>query len=135
MKFTKKLICGFISLFILSSAFFVAQNANAALEDDYEEAYGLEYASQLAPGSDEADLQAVIVSVVRVLMGFLGVIAVIIILVGGFRWMTASGSEDKIAEAKNMIIAGIIGLVIIMLAWVIVGYVLRVMSDAIDNAG
>jgi hypothetical protein len=69
-------------------------------------------------------------SVINVLMGFLGIIAVIIILLGGFKWMTAGGGEDKIAEAKKLMTAGVVGLVIILAAWGITTFVLRALLNA-----
>jgi hypothetical protein len=65
------------------------------------------------------------ISIIKIALGFLGLIAVIIILIGGFKWMTAGGSEDKIGEAKKMIIQGIIGLVIVLAAWGIATYVIN----------
>jgi hypothetical protein len=57
-------------------------------------------------------------------MMFLGLIAVCIILLAGFKWMTAGGSEDKITEAKKLMSAGVIGIVIILSAWGIASWVL-----------
>lgn len=72
------------------------------------------------PNSSSADPREVAVNVVRYLMTFLGIIAVVVILIGGFKWMVAGGNDDKIAEAKKMLIAGIIGLIIIISAYAIV---------------
>ena len=63
-------------------------------------------------------------------LGFLGLIAVIIILYGGFRWMTAGGNEDAVKKAKHTLMAGIIGLVIIMAAWGIARFVISLMPTA-----
>ena len=100
---------------------------------DPEELYGTEYAVGLGPGTEDSDLRTILVSVITVLMSFLGIVAVVIILIGGFKWMTAAGNEDKVEEAKNMIMAGVIGLIIIMLAWIIVNWVLSTMVEVIDN--
>lgn len=69
------------------------------------------------------DIRETIASIINVLMGLLGIIAVVIILLGGFKWMTAGGSEDKVGEAKKLIMQGIIGLVIILSAWAIARFV------------
>jgi hypothetical protein len=58
-------------------------------------------------------------------MGLLGIVAVVIILLGGFKWMTAGGNEEKVAEAKKLIVSGIIGLVIIMSAYAIATFVVN----------
>ena len=69
-------------------------------------------------------------SMIDKVLGFLGLIAVIIILYGGFRWMTAGGNEDAVKKAKHTLMAGIIGLVIIMAAWGIARFVISLMPTA-----
>ena len=64
-------------------------------------------------------------NLINTAMLFLGLVAVVIILMGGFKWMTAGGSEDKIAEAKKLMSAGIVGIVIILSAWGIAKWVLQ----------
>ena len=81
-------------------------------------------------GLGNRDPREIAASVINVLMGFLGIIAVVIILIGGFKWMTAGGSEDKIGEAKKLMTAGVIGLVIILAAWGITIFVLNALLSA-----
>jgi len=81
-------------------------------------------------GLGNRDPREIAASVINILMGFLGIIAVVIILIGGFKWMTAGGNEDKIGESKKMITAGIIGLVIILAAWGITIFVLNALLNA-----
>lgn len=63
-------------------------------------------------------------NILSYLLGFLGILAVVIILYGGLRWMTAGGDAKKVEPAQNTIKAGAIGLIIILAAWVIVKVVL-----------
>lgn len=79
---------------------------------------------QTTTGLGERDPRDIAASVIRIILGFLGIIAVIIILLGGFKWMTAGGNEDKVGEAKKLIVAGVIGLVIIIAAFAIATFVL-----------
>jgi hypothetical protein len=51
-------------------------------------------------------------------------------LAGGFEWMTAGGNEEKTTEARKRIIAGVIGLAIILSAYAIAQFVLRSLSAA-----
>lgn len=88
---------------------------------------GIEWGGSTGLGS--RDLKETITAVLNVILGFLGIIAVCVILLGGFKWMTAMGSEDKIGEAKKLISAGIIGLVIILAAYAIATYVINVISQ------
>jgi hypothetical protein len=79
------------------------------------------------------DLRTVIGNIINVALSLLGVVAVVIILIGGFKWMTAGGSEDKVEEAKKMIFQGIIGLAIILSAWAIAIFVLNSLSSATSS--
>jgi hypothetical protein len=57
-----------------------------------------------------------------------GVAAVIMIIIGGFRYITSSGDSASVNSAKNTILYAIIGLVIVALAQVIVRFVLNQVS-------
>ncbi|MBI2459502.1 MAG: hypothetical protein HYV53_03045 [Parcubacteria group bacterium] len=80
--------------------------------------------------SDDKDPRDIAADIIRVILGFLGIIAVIIILLGGFKWMTAGGNEDKVDEAKKLIIAGVIGLLIIIASFAIATFVLNSLIKA-----
>jgi len=84
-------------------------------------------------GASDTDIRVVIARIIRTAMGFLGIVAVVIILIGGFKWMTAGGGEEKVGEAKKLIIAGIIGLAIILAAWAIASFVLSTLTTAIGS--
>lgn len=95
---------------------------------------GFDYADNLGLSNSEVtDPREMAVNIVRFFMTFLGIIAVVIILLGGFKWMTAAGNEDKVAEAKKLLVAGIIGLAIIISAYVIVNFVLTTTDSIIQN--
>ena len=68
--------------------------------------------------------------IINVALGFLGIIAVVIVLLGGFKYMISGGNEEKTTEAKNLIIAGIIGLAIILSAWAITSFVITRLLSA-----
>lgn len=76
------------------------------------------------------DIRLTIARVIRTILGLLGIIAVVIVLYGGFTYMTAGGSEDKVATAKKIIINGVIGLGIIMSAYAITQFVFNSLSKA-----
>jgi type IV secretory pathway VirB2 component (pilin) len=54
-----------------------------------------------------------------------GIVAVIIIIVSGLRYITSGGDSQKTASAKGTLIGSIIGLVIIVLAQSIITFVVR----------
>lgn len=73
--------------------------------------------------------EALVISIINWVLGILALIAVILILIGGFRWMTAGGNEEKVESAKKTLYAAIIGLVIILAGWGISVYVINNLLD------
>lgn len=76
-------------------------------------------------GLGNRDPRTIAANVINIMLGLLGVIAIIIILFGGFKWMTAAGNDDKVGEAKKLLGAGIIGLLIVLSAYAVSIYILR----------
>lgn len=105
----------------------LAQNANNLFGTDAVD-NGLN--NSLAKG----DPRTIIAKVINVALGFLGVIAVGIILYGGFKWMTAAGNEDKVEESKKLLGAGVIGLIIVLSAWAIATFILGQIYSATGGA-
>lgn len=91
---------------------------------------GLDQSFTDTVGLGSNSLEDTIGQLINVALGFLGIIAVIIILFGGFKWMTAGGNDEKVGEAKKLIIAGIIGLAIILSAYAITTFVLSSLIEA-----
>ena len=83
----------------------------------------------------KADLQTTVARIINVMLSLLGIVAVVIILLGGFKWMTAGGNDDKVEEAKKLILSGIIGMAIIMSAWAIARFVLIQLGQATAVTG
>lgn len=86
--------------------------------------------SELQGTLGNSDLRTTVARLINVALSLLGVIAVVIILAGGFKWMTAGGNDDKVAEARKMIFSGVIGLAIILSSWAIALFVLNRLRDA-----
>ena len=92
---------------------------------------GLEIVGSTGLGT--ADPKIAIINLIRFLMGFLGIIAVAIILLGGFKWMTAQGADDKVKAAKKLITAGLTGLVIVLAAFLIANFVISTVGTQIQG--
>ena len=66
----------------------------------------------------ETDIGVVIVSLIRWITGIIGLICVIMIIYGGVTYATAAGNEDRIEMGKGILLWAIVGLVIVLLAFV-----------------
>lgn len=100
----------------------LAVRANAQVSIDFPTSFA---------GFSSQDVKDTIENIVRIIVGFLGIITIIIILVGGFKWMTSAGNEDKIAEAKKLISAGVVGLVVVLAAYAIASFVINSLQTAV----
>lgn len=131
----KKLSKHLVSLAILAFLVLPAL-ALPALAQDSNETFGLvQVNSGLNGVLNDSDPREMVGRLINVALGFLGVIAVVIILIGGFKWMTAGGNEDKVAEARKMIGYGVIGLIIILAAWAVATFVINTIYTATQNNG
>jgi len=119
----KYLLVGTLAASLLLPALVLAQNMNSGLEQ-----------FQLESGLQNTDLTIVIGRIVRIVIGFLGLIAVVIILIGGFQWMTSGGDSEKIQKAKDMMIHGLIGLFIVVIAYAVALFVMGIVGDVIKPA-
>ncbi len=132
----KKILATSLSLsamLLLALAAFgpTAAHATSSVMDASE--LGLGYGASIGLGS--TDVRSTIAAIIRVAMGLLGIVAVVIILVGGFKWMTAGGNEDQVGEAKKWIFSGIIGLAIILSAYALASFVITQLSSATGLSG
>lgn len=120
-KMTKKFIISLVLVvFLMVPVFAFAQDANLNL--------GIGYATATKLGSK--DVRQSVSEIINVAMSLLGIVAVVIILMGGFKWMTAGGNEDQVGEAKKLIIAGVIGLAIILASYSIALFVVNNLISA-----
>jgi hypothetical protein len=67
----------------------------------------------------------IIKTVINILSVVVGVAAVIMIIIGGLRYVTSGGDSSNVASAKNTILYAIVGLVIAAMAQFIVQFVLN----------
>lgn len=85
-------------------------------------------------GLAEKDPRQMIAQIINIALGFLGLIAVVLILIGGFKWMTAGGNEDQVGEAKKWMYSGVVGLLIILASYALANFVINRLVDVTGNA-
>lgn len=76
------------------------------------------------------ELPVLVGRIINVVLGFLGVILVVLVIYAGFLWMTASGDEGKVKKAKLILGQAIAGMVLIFAAYSITSFVINSISSA-----
>lgn len=71
----------------------------------------------------------VVNAVVNVVLSFVGIIAVCVMIYGGFLYMTSNGDSGKAQKAKNVILYGLVGMIVALLAYTIIIFVSRSISS------
>lgn len=95
---------------------------------------GLEYAENLnLSDGGGTDVRTLIVNIIRYALTFLGLIAVAMVMYGGFVWMTSNGSPERVSKAKRILIGAIIGLIIVLSAFAIVTMIVNFTTDSLEG--
>ena len=133
--FKSKKIFLLFSLFFLFSSFLIVKGS---LANNVDATFGIDYVegnvTGMNPETDgiklsSADPRTVAVKIINVFLGLLGIIAVSLIIYGGFIWMTSGGNEEKVTQARRILRNATIGLAIILASWGIVSLIFRKMAD------
>jgi hypothetical protein len=118
-----------LSLFLLSlvaplllSAPLVLADTKSAIQCGVNAGAGETGCSSSGAGVDVTELITTVINILSVLTGAL---AVIMIIIAGFRYVTSGGSDAGVAAAKKTLMYALIGLVVVSLAQVIVHFVLN----------
>jgi len=89
--------------------------------------------AQTEAGSDSVSLpdpldgtnpQALIGRIINAVLGIVGSIALAMFIYGGFTWMTAAGSNEKVQKGKDILIWAALGLVVIFASYALVNFVI-----------
>jgi hypothetical protein len=60
-----------------------------------------------------------VVAIYEFLLSLVGIVAMVMIIIGGFRYMTSTGNASAMADAKDMIFSALLGLGLALLSWLI----------------
>lgn len=103
-----------------------------------------QYSGQLTQLSSEGldqglvsstDLKSYVLKIVNFALGFLGLIAVLIVIYGGVLYVTAAGEDEKVGKAKKAIGYAAIGLLIVMGSFAFVNTIIKGGTGGADGGG
>jgi len=79
-------------------------------------------------GAGGNDLLSMVGTILNIVYGVIGIIAVVMVILGGISYATSQGDPGKVKKGKDTILYGIIGLVIVLLAFPITSFILSNLS-------
>ncbi|HKR82322.1 MAG TPA: pilin [Candidatus Saccharimonadales bacterium] len=128
----KKIVTGVVSLAMLAVPMLAPAVAHAATGPDLQNNLGCGATFTTDPSANcgnsttqgAGKVQGVVTTIVNYVSIIVGIIAVIMLIFGGLKYITSGGDSGKAASARTAIISAIIGLVIVALAQIIVQFVL-----------
>jgi heme/copper-type cytochrome/quinol oxidase subunit 2 len=75
-------------------------------------------------------LSDLIANVIRVLLIFAGVIAIVFVIIGGYQYIVSGGNEETAEKGKKTLINAIIGIVVIVLAYAIINVIVNLVGSS-----
>lgn len=116
-----------LGLGVLSTSVY-AENPNAC--DGTGKVTGIKEGKNCAKtGDQKGNLGNLIEDVTNVLLFIIGAVAVIMIIVGGIRYVISNGDSAQITSAKNTILYAVIGIIVALLAYAIVNFIITEFAD------
>ena len=112
---------------IFQQTSYVAASAAEEIKSGYEAAGG--------DDSDSNDLTSIVGTIVNTMLFIVGVLAVIMIIYSGIRYITAHGDKGQVESAKNTLIYSIVGLVVAIVAYAIVNWVIGLFDGGGSSSG
>lgn len=123
--FTLALALGFASFFAVPAfAYDPIKDSGACKGNDTDPAI----CKELDGTNGKDAVNTTVQNVIDILFYAIGVIAVIMIIIGGIKYATSNGDSSALTSAKNTILYAVVGLVVAILAYAIVNFVLNAMG-------
>lgn len=105
----------------------LTSSSASAADNCNDQDLGITNGANCAQGSDQPDdlfgQSGIFQTVTNVLLFLIGAVAVIMLIIGGIRYTTSNGDQGAVTSAKNTILYAIVGIVVAILAYAVVGFV------------
>lgn len=114
-RILKNIICGLALSTVLVAAPVAVESASAQVQD------GLNMTT--TDENKSLSVNTLVKNVINILLWAIGIVSVIMLIIGGFRYVTSNGDSSQVTAAKNTIMYSVIGLIIAIFAYGIVNFV------------
>jgi hypothetical protein len=111
-KYMKKI---FLNLFVICYLLFVISMPVLAQD---------EIPSAIVIDGKPANINQVIANMAKLVLGLVGVLALVMFIIGGITWMTSGGNAEQVKKGKGTLIWATIGLIICFMAYSLVSFVI-----------
>lgn len=71
------------------------------------------------------DVTTLVADIIQYVLGFVGVIALVMFIYGGILWMTSGGSQDRIKKGKDTLVWAVLGLAFIFFSYAVLDFVFK----------
>jgi phosphoglycerol transferase MdoB-like AlkP superfamily enzyme len=124
MTKTKKLALTLLSLGLFFQLF-LGQVASAQLLSNTATLDSMTKETKTAANLGDVKVGDLAAQIIKIALSFLAIIFLILIVIAGFKWMTASGNEEQIKKSTATIKAAVIGLIIVLAAYTITYFIFQ----------
>jgi len=69
-------------------------------------------------------LEGLVGNIIQTVLSFVGILFLLLMIYGGYTWMTAAGNEEKVSKGRKLITQAIIGLIVVLAAYAITWFVM-----------
>jgi hypothetical protein len=73
------------------------------------------------------DVTAIVARIIKVVLGFVGVLALVMFIYGGLMWMTSGGKEEQIRKGKDTLVWAVAGMALVFFSYSILNFILKVL--------
>lgn len=113
----------FLTLILVVPGLVFATTPETVLKDGYSPVDRLTFAANIngpyKNAATDTSLASILGLVISTALSILGVIFIFIVIIAGYKWMTAQGNEDQVTKAKDSVTRATIGLIVVISSYAI----------------
>ena len=121
----KKLIIALLFMVGFMAAGVALSSSGVMAIDPFDQCSAQNSDSSICSSTDD-NVNDLIGTIVNTMLLIVGILAVIVIIIGGIMFVTSAGNQQAVTNAKNAVLYSVIGLVVAFLAYAIVNWVFNI---------